>query len=121
MRGWLRDTAGGLPATFWYLWTGLLINRIGGFAVLFLSLYLTTQRGASAALAGLVVGTYGIGGGIGTLAGGILTARWGRRRTLVLALLTCAATLLALALVGNLGAIAALCGLLGVFQSMPAP
>ena len=20
MRGWLRDTAGGLPATYWYLW-----------------------------------------------------------------------------------------------------
>src|SRR4051812_28131586 len=121
MRGWLRDTAGGLPATFWYLWTGLLINRIGGFAVLFLSLYLTAQRGASAALAGLVVGTYGIGGVIGTLAGGVLSDRWGRRRTLVSAHLACAAAMAGLALVTDLGAIAALCGLLGVFQSMPAP
>src|SRR3954453_6984710 len=121
MRGWLRDTAGGLPATFWYLWTGLLINRVGGFAVLFLSLYLTAQRGASAALAGLVLGTYGIGGGIGTLAGGVLTDRWGRRGTLVLPHLACVATLLGLALVSDLGMIAALCGLLGVFQSMPGP
>src|SRR4051812_43322752 len=121
MRGWLRDTAGGLPATFWYLWTGLLINRIGGFAVLFLSLYLTAQRGASAALAGLVVGTYGIGGVIGTLAGGVLSDRWGRRRTLVSAHLACAAAMAGLALVTDLGAIAALCGLLGVFQSMPGP
>jgi len=28
----LRDTAGGLPSTYWYLWTGPLINRVGGLA-----------------------------------------------------------------------------------------
>lgn len=121
MRGWLRDTAGGLPGTYWYLWAGLLINRAGGFAVLFLSLYLTAQRGASAALAGLVVGTYGIGGVLGTLAGGVLADRWGRRRTLLVSHLACAAAMLGLALAGSLGAIAALCALLGVVQSMPAP
>jgi len=60
VRAWLRDAAGGLPGTYWFLWAGLLINRVGGFAVLFLSLYLTAQRGASPALAGLIVGTYGI-------------------------------------------------------------
>lgn len=49
-RTWWSDTAGGLPATYWYLWTGLLINRVGGFAVLFLSLYLTAQRGAGPAV-----------------------------------------------------------------------
>ncbi|MFF5295654.1 MDR family MFS transporter [Paractinoplanes globisporus] len=121
MRGWLRDTAGGLPATYWYLWAGLLINRVGGFAVLFLSLYLTAQRGAGAAVAGLVVGTYGIGGVIGTLAGGVLTDRWGRRRTLVWSHLAGAAALVSLALVSHLAVIAALCALLGLFQSMPAP
>jgi MFS family permease len=121
VRRWLRDTAGGLPATYWYLWAGLLINRAGGFAVLFLSLYLTSQRGASPALAGLVVGTYGIGGVIGTLTGGILTDRWGRRRTLLLSHLACAAALIALAFGATIPLIAALCGLLGLFQSMPAP
>ncbi|MFF5079576.1 MDR family MFS transporter [Actinoplanes sp. NPDC000266] len=121
MRGWLRDTAGGLPATYWYLWTGILINRVGGFAVLFLSLYLTAQRGAGTAQAGLIVGTYGIGGIIGTLAGGVLTDRWGRRRTLLLSHFIVAATLAGLALSPDLGVIAALCLLLGLFQSMPQP
>ncbi|WP_433298438.1 MFS transporter [Actinoplanes sp. CA-030573] len=121
MRGWLRDTAGGLPATYWYLWAGLLINRVGGFAVLFLSLYLTAQRGASAALAGLVVGTYGIGGVIGTLAGGVLADRWGRRRTLVWSHLACAVVLGSLALATDLWVIAVLCALLGLGQSMPGP
>ncbi|MEU8815790.1 MFS transporter [Actinoplanes sp. NPDC048796] len=121
MRGWLRDTAGGLPATYWYLWTGILINRVGGFAVLFLSLYLTAQRGAGTAQAGLIVGTYGIGGILGTLTGGVLTDRWGRRRTLLLSHFVVAATLVGLALTPNLAVIATLCLLLGVFQSMPQP
>lgn len=121
MRSWLRTTAGGLPATYWYLWTGLLINRVGGFAVLFLSLYLTTQRGTSPAAAGLIVGTYGIGGVIGTLAGGVLTDRWGRRRTLLWSHLACVAVLAGLALATDRRLIAVLCALLGLTQSMPGP
>ncbi|PWR12778.1 MFS transporter, partial [Micromonospora sicca] len=70
LRRWWHDTAGGLTATFWYLWSGLLINRAGAFAMLFLSLYLTGVRGASEALAGAVVGAYGAGGAVGVLLGG---------------------------------------------------
>ena len=121
MRAWLRDTAGGLPATYWYLWTGLLINRVGGFAVLFLSLYLTAQRGASTAVAGLVVGTYGLGGVLGTLLGGLLTDRRGRRPTLLWSHFACVAVLAGLAVSTDLGVIAGLCVLLGVTQSMPGP
>ncbi|MBL7254663.1 MFS transporter [Paractinoplanes lichenicola] len=121
MRAWLRDTAGGLSATYWYLWTGLLINKVGGFAILFLSLYLTSQRGAGTAQAGLIVGTYGIGGLAGTLAGGVLTDRWGRRRTLLTSHFATVAALFALALSSELMVIAALCTLLGVAQSMASP
>ena len=121
MRAWWRDTAGGLPATYWYLWTGLLINRVGGFAVLFLSLYLTAQRGAGTAQAGLIVGTYGIGGVLGTLAGGVLTDRWGRRRTLLASHFAGAAVLAVLALSTDLVMIATWCLLLGVAQAMPGP
>ncbi|MEU9826885.1 MFS transporter [Micromonospora chersina] len=121
LRRWWDDTAGGLPATFWYLWSGLLINRAGAFAMLFLSLYLTAARGASASLAGLVVGAYGAGGAAGTLLGGVLADRWGRRSTLLAAHLGAAGLMVGLAFSRHLAVIAVLAALVGMVHSMPSP
>ncbi|MDO3703907.1 MFS transporter [Micromonospora sp. C28SCA-DRY-2] len=121
LRRWLDDTAGGLPATFWYLWAGLLINRAGAFAMLFLPLYLTAARGASEAVAGVVVGAYGAGGAAGVLLGGVLADRWGRRSTLLAAHLVTAALMVALAFSRHLVVIAVLAALVGVVHSMPSP
>ncbi|MEU5725788.1 MFS transporter [Micromonospora sp. NPDC047738] len=121
LRRWWDDTAGGLPATFWYLWSGLLINRAGAFAMLFLSLYLTAARGASESLAGLVVGAYGAGGAVGTLLGGVLADRWGRRATLLAGHLGAAGLMLALAFSRELAVIGVLAALVGVAHSMPGP
>jgi MFS family permease len=121
VRRWLRSTAGGLPRTYWVLWTGILVNRAGGFAVLFLSLYLTGPRHLATAPAGLLVGGYGLGSAAGTLAGGVLADRWGRRRTLLLAHLAGAALLYLLAVVHAVPLIAAIVVLVGVAQGMPNP
>ncbi|MET8039815.1 MFS transporter [Micromonospora sp. NPDC005215] len=121
LRRWWHDAAGGLPATFWYLWFGLLINRAGAFAMLFLSLYLTDVRGASIGLAGTVVGAYGAGGAAGVLLGGVLADRWGRRATLLAAHLSTAVLMVALAFSQPLLLIAALSALVGVVHSMPGP
>ncbi|MEV1143813.1 MFS transporter [Micromonospora sp. NPDC049799] len=121
LRHWWDDTAGGLPATFWYLWAGLLINRAGAFALLFLSLYLTEARGASESLAGTVVGAYGIGGAAGVLLGGVLADRWGRRATLLAAHLVASGLMVALAFSRHLVVIAVLAALVGVAHSMPSP
>lgn len=96
LRGWLSRTTGGLSPTFWYLWTGTLINRLGGFVLIFLAIYLTRARGFSPSYAGLVVGLMGAGGALGTVLGGVLADRWGRRRTLLAANLSTAASLLLL-------------------------
>lgn len=121
LRRWWHDTAGGLPGAFWYLWAGLLINRAGAFAMLFLSLYLTDARGASAAIAGTVVGAYGAGGAAGVLLGGVLADRWGRRATLLTAQLATATLMVALAFSRPLLLIAALAALVGVVHSMSGP
>ena len=119
MRAWYRATAGGLSGTFWVIVAGILINRAGGFAVLFLSLYLTGPRHLSPAVAGVVVGGYGIGAAVGTLLGGLLADGWGRRRTLLLAHFGGAALLVALGLAGSLPMIAGCVVLVGLAQGMP--
>ncbi|GAA3248947.1 MFS transporter [Dactylosporangium siamense] len=75
-----------LPSQFWIVWTATLINRAGGFVGIFLTIYLTTERGFSESAAGLVLGLYGLGGAIGVMAAGHLTDRWGRRPTVLIAM-----------------------------------
>lgn len=121
MRGWLRQAAGGLPRQFWFLWTGTLINRVGSFAVLFLSIYLTSQKGFSQSQAGLILGFYGVGGAIGTLGGGVLADRWGRRPTMLIAQFGAAALMLALGFVQTYPQIAVTTLLLGLFSEAVRP
>lgn len=121
VRGWFRDTAGGLPGRFWYLWTGTLINRLGSFVLVFLAIYLTQERGFSASQAGLVIGLWGVGGAVGTTVGGTLTDRWGRRPTLLTAHLGAATMMLALGFARDLWAVALGALLLGLFAEAARP
>jgi len=115
MRGWLREAAGGLPRTFWLLWTGTLINRLGSFVVIFLAIYLTGERDFTQSQAGLVIGVYGLGGAIGTMTGGVLADRWGRRPTMLVAQSGAAALMLCLGLAHGYAQIIVFAFLLGCF------
>ena len=119
--GWLRQTTGGLPRTFWYLWTGTLINRIGSFVILYLAIYLTRELGFSQSRAGLVLGLYGAGGAAGTLVGGVLADRWGRRPTLITAHLGAATVMLSLGFAVEYSQLAAGALLLGMFTESARP
>src|SRR3954462_5316388 len=73
-----------LPPSFWYLWIGTIVNRLGGFAAPFFMLYLTTRLGMTAASAALLVSVLGAGSFIAQLSGGELADRLGRRPVMVL-------------------------------------
>lgn len=98
---------GGLPRPFWYLFAGTLVNRTGSFIAPFLALYLTGSREFSVSQAGLVLSLLGLGSAVSQPVGGVLADRIGRRRTMVLGLLSSAATLLVLGAAEGLPAIAA--------------
>lgn len=115
VRGWLRQAAGGLPRQFWFLWTGTLINRVGAFVVLFLSIYLTSERHFTQSQAGFVIGLYGVGGAIGTMTGGVLADRWGRRPTMLVSQFGAAALMLTLGFAHTYAQILIVTGLLGAF------
>ncbi|WP_333768682.1 MFS transporter [Streptomyces sp. IBSBF 2435] len=117
----VRETAGGLPRQFWWLWTSTLVNRLGGFVVTFLALYLTVQRGYSAAYAGLVAALFGLGGAAGAVLGGVLADRVGRRTTLLASQLGAAATTAVLGFVTGPVAIAAVAALVGLTGNASRP
>lgn len=83
----IRPALAGLPATYWYLFVGIFINRIGNLVTPFLSLFLTQERGFSIAQAGLTVAVCAVGGMVASVAGGTLADRIGRRPTLLISLL----------------------------------
>lgn len=122
---WLRATAqetvGGLPSTFWWLWTSTLVNRLGGFVVTFLALYLTVDQGLSPAFAGLVASLYGLGGSVAAVAGGVLADRIGRRPTLLAAQASTAAATLVLGFVHPAWAIAVTATVLGFTSNASRP
>ncbi|MBL9038238.1 MAG: MFS transporter [Archangium sp.] len=113
--------AQGLPRSFWFLLTGMFINRLGGFVVPLLMLYLTQQRDISLQSAGFVVSLYGAGLLVGNAAGGAMADRFGRRFTLLLSLTLSAASMLAMSVAYSLPALAAGAVVLGGTTSMYQP
>src|SRR5690242_1342947 len=111
----------GLPRTYWILWTGALINRLGGFVMPLLALYLTGERGLSVAQAGLVISLFGGGALLSGPVGGFFADRSGRRTTLVAALVLGALAMLHLSLARHPLHVAAAAFLLGLLGEMYRP
>ena len=70
-----RAAFAGLPREVWLLAGALLVNRAGTMVLPFLSLYLTRDLGLTAARAGLIIGSFGLGSMAGSYIGGWLSDR----------------------------------------------
>ncbi|WP_051731845.1 MDR family MFS transporter [Kitasatospora phosalacinea] len=116
-----RRAGGGLPRRFWWLWTSTLVNRLGGFVVTFLSMYLTHERGYSASYAGLVASLFGLGSAVAAIGAGVLTDRLGRRPTLLAAQLATALSTAVLGFTDGPVAIAAVAFLVGLASNASRP
>jgi MFS family permease len=68
---------------------GVFVNRVGGFLNIFLVLFLTA-KGHSPTEASLALGSYGFGGVLGVLIGGMLADRLGARNATVLSMFSSA-------------------------------
>ncbi len=87
-----------LPRSFWLLLVGMWVNRVGGFVLPFLSLYLSEREGLAPRDVSLVLGAWGAGTMLSALVGGALADRLGRKPTMMLSL--CGGAI-ALAALGN--------------------
>lgn len=111
---------GGLPRTFWILFGGQLVNRVGGMVAAFLVLYLGAQ-GLSAGQIGLVLAARGVGSLVSQPLGGLLADRIGRRFTLITGLAASSTALVLMGLAGTLPLMVAAAALLGVVSEMYRP
>ena len=111
----------GLPPTYWFIWTGTLINRLGGFVIPFLTLYLTVQREIPVSQAALMVSLFGAGSFAAQLTGGELTDRLGRRPVMLMSFFITPVFMLALGSADNLILISISTLLVGFFTALYRP
>src|SRR5512139_1137566 len=117
----LASLVEGLPPAYWLLWVGTLINRLGGFVVPFLTLYLTRQRLIPVSQAALMVSLLGAGSFLSQLVGGELTDRLGRRPMMLVSFLVTPVFMLALGFSHAIPVIAVCMLLLGFFTDLYRP
>lgn len=101
------------PRTYWLVWWGTLINKVGGFVIPMLTIYLMSVQHASATEAGVILSVYGAGALLASLTGGYLADHWGRKRTLVLSLYGGALALTGLGFAREMPTITAMVGVVG--------
>lgn len=121
LRTRLASLTAGLPRLYWLLWVGTLINRLGGFVVPFLTLYLTAQRRIPVSQAALMVSLFGAGSFAAQLTGGDLSDRLGRRPVMILSFLIAPVNMVLLGLARSLPLIAGLTLLQGFFTDLYRP
>jgi MFS family permease len=109
-----------LPRPVWILFFGSFLNKFGAFVVPFLAIYLT-QQGYTLTDAGIAIGAYGVGNLIASLLGGYLADTIGRRKTIVLSMLSAAIAMMLLSQAKRLETIIALAALAGLTGELYRP
>ena len=109
------------PRTYWVLWGGMLVNRLGGSVFFMLSIYLTRERHLSTEMAGIVMALYAAGGMFAGPIGGVLSDHFGRRPTLLLGTAFAGTLMLAFGSARSNALIVALAPLLGFFTDVCRP
>jgi MFS family permease len=115
------DVAAVAPRTYWYVWWGTLVNRLGGFVVPLLAIYLITVRHISVADTGAIVSVFGAGAIGASLVGGYLCDRLGRKITLVSSLFGGAIALTLLGLAREIPTITLMVGVTGFVSELYRP
>jgi MFS family permease len=110
------------PSKFWIVVLVSFIDRIGGTLLFpFFSLYITQKFGIGMTQAGLILGAFSAFGLVGSMVGGALTDRFGRRRLILFGLVFSAISTLSLGLVNTLSALYPLIVVIGLLSNIAGP
>jgi len=110
------------PSKFWVVVLASFIDGIGGTLLFpFFSLYITQKFNVGMTTAGLILGMFSLFGLIGSMIGGALTDKFGRRILMIGGLLFSAFSMLTLGMVNNLTVLYPLAVVIGLFSNMAGP
>jgi MFS family permease len=120
--GRIRRIYGGYPRQFWILILGMFIDRVGGALMFpFLTLYVTRKFDVGMTEVGVIFGLFSIASVVGSMFGGALTDRLGRKGMLIFGLITSALTSLLMGLVGSIELFMGSALIVGLFANAGGP
>jgi len=99
----MRETFAEYPSQFWIVVGGTFIDRLGGAMLFpFFTLYLTRKFGIGMTEVGGIFGMFSISSFIGSMIGGAMTDRIGRKAVLLFGLVMSALSAVLMGIIGNL-------------------
>ena len=118
----LKKTYAEFPPLFWIIVSALFIDSIGSTLLTpFFALYFTQKFGVGMTEAGTLLGMSSLFGLLGSVIGGAITDRFGRRRLILFGLITSALSSLSLGLVSNLTTLYFLIIIVGLLSRVAVP
>ncbi|MEM6283092.1 MAG: MFS transporter [Chloroflexota bacterium] len=110
------------PRQFWLLLMASFIDRLGGALVFtFFSLYITEKFGVGLTQAGYVFAVFGVTGFVGSIIGGSLSDRYGRKGLIIVGLVASAVLNLMMGLAGSLNILLGVATVAGLFGELSRP
>jgi MFS family permease len=110
------------PSKFWIVVLVSFIDRIGGTLLFpFFSLYITQKFNVGMTQAGIILGIFSVFGLVGSMVGGALTDKFGRRRLILFGLVFSALSTLSLGLAKTLAALYPLAVVIGLLSDVAGP
>ncbi|MEW6405494.1 MAG: MFS transporter, partial [Chloroflexota bacterium] len=110
------------PARFWVIVLTFFIDSVGGTLLFpFFSLYITQKFDVGMTEAGMVLAMFSIFGIAGSMVGGALTDRFGRRKLILFGLVFSALSTLSLGLVDSMAVLYPLAAFIGLLSDVSGP
>ena len=118
----VKETYQEFPLTFWILVIATFIDRIGGTLIFpFFALYVTQKFNVGMTQAGVLLGIFSVSGFLGSIIGGALADKFGRRGMLLFGLVFSALSSLSMGVVGELSVFYLLAVVVGLLSNIGGP
>lgn len=118
----IKSTFQEFPLKFWVLVTAMFIDRLGGTLIFpFFALYVTQRFGVGMTEAGVLLAIFSVSGLLGSMMGGALTDKFGRRGMVLFGLVFSALSSVSMGLVSELAVFYGLAVFVGLLSNVAGP